>query len=201
MNRCCLIMYLRMMGDTGMRLATEYAILNANYVAHRLADHYSILYKGKQGTVAHECLLDLRPLKESSGITEEDIAKRLNDFGFHAPTMSFPVAGTLMIEPTESESKQELDRFCDAMITIREEIAQVESGTYPREDNPLVNAPHTLDNITGDWDRPYSREVAAFPAPWLREGKVWPTVNRIDNVYGDRNLVCSCPSIDNYIDN
>lgn len=191
-------MYIRMMGNTGMREATEYAILNANYLTKRLEGHYPVLYKGSQGYVAHECILDLRPLKESSGITEEDIAKRLNDFGFHAPTMSFPVAGTLMIEPTESESKMEIDRFCDAMITIREEIAKVENGDFTVDDNPLRNAPHTLDDIIGDWDRSYSREIAAFPAPWLRDNKVWPSVNRIDNVYGDRNLVCSCPSIEDY---
>ncbi|MEY3017086.1 MAG: hypothetical protein RL336_221 [Pseudomonadota bacterium] len=191
-------MYIRMMGATGMRQASEYAILNANYIATRLAPHYPILYKGENGTVAHECLLDLRPLKEASGVSEEDIAKRLNDFGYHAPTMSFPVAGTLMIEPTESESLAELDRFCDAMITIREEIAKIESGAWPADNNPLCNAPHTSDDIIGEWDRPYSRETAAYPAPWVFQGKVWPSVNRIDNVFGDRNLVCSCPSIEDY---
>ncbi len=192
-------MYIRMMGSKGMRMASEYAILNANYIATRLAPHYPILYKGENGTVAHECLLDLRPLKEASGVSEEDIAKRLNDFGYHAPTMSFPVAGTLMIEPTESESKAELDRFCDAMIAIREEIANIERGEWPADNNPLCNAPHTSDDIIGEWDRPYSREVAAFPAPWVRQGKVWPSVNRIDNVYGDRNLICSCPTMDEYM--
>ena len=192
-------MYIKMMGREGMTQATQYAILNANYVAHKLADHYPILYKGSNGFVAHECLLDLRPLKESSGITEEDIAKRLNDFGFHAPTMSFPVAGTLMIEPTESESQWELDRFIEAMITIRGEIAKVENGEYSAEDNPLRNAPHTQADIISDtWNHCYSREVAAWPASWLKEHKVWPSVNRIDNVYGDRNLVCSCPSVENY---
>ncbi len=194
-------MYIKMMGRHGMKSATEYAILNANYVAHKLEEAYPVLYKGTNGFVAHECLLDLRPLKETSGITEEDIAKRLNDFGFHAPTMSFPVAGTLMIEPTESESQEELDRFIEAMLIIRKEIAQVESGEYTADNNPLHNAPHTQDDImVDDWDRPYSREVAARPAPWLKEHKVWPSVNRIDNVYGDRNLVCICPSVENYRD-
>ncbi|GLS28012.1 aminomethyl-transferring glycine dehydrogenase [Marinibactrum halimedae] len=193
-------MYIRMMGQTGMRRATEMAILNANYVARCLEDHYPILYKGKNGFIAHECLLDLRPIKDSSGITEEDIAKRLMDFGFHAPTMSFPVAGTLMIEPTESESKHELDRFIEAMITIRKEIAEVESGNWPADNNPLRRAPHTQDDLLGDWDRPYSRETAARPATWLKQHKVWPSVNRVDNVYGDRNLICSCPSIENYMD-
>lgn len=191
-------MYIRMMGATGMRMATEVAILNANYIAARLAPHYPILYAGENGTVAHECLLDLRPIKENSGVTEEDIAKRLNDFGYHAPTMSFPVAGTLMIEPTESESKAELDRFCDTMIIIREEIARIERGEYPADNNPLCNAPHTSEDILGEWNRPYSRETAVFPAPWVKNGKVWPSVNRIDNVFGDRNLVCSCPSIESY---
>ncbi|MEC8428617.1 MAG: aminomethyl-transferring glycine dehydrogenase subunit GcvPB, partial [Pseudomonadota bacterium] len=194
-------MYIKMMGKHGMKSATEYAILNANYVARKLGEAYPILYTGTNGFVAHECLLDLRPLKESSGITEEDIAKRLNDFGFHAPTMSFPVAGTLMIEPTESESQEELDRFIEAMLTIRNEIDQVEKGEYPADNNPLHNAPHTQDDIMADeWTLPYSREVAARPAAWLKEHKVWPTVNRIDNVYGDRNLVCTCPSVENYRD-
>ncbi len=192
-------MYIKMMGKQGMKRATEVAILNANYVAAKLGEHYPILYKGTNGFVAHECLLDLRPLKEASGITEEDIAKRLNDFGFHAPTMSFPVAGTLMIEPTESESQAELDRFIEAMITIRKEIALVEAGQYPADNNPLCNAPHTQEDVLDEsWNRPYSREVAAQPAAWLKEYKVWPSVNRIDNVYGDRNLVCSCPGVENY---
>ena len=192
-------MYIYMMGAKGMKQATEYAILNANYVAHRLAAHYPILYRGKNGYIAHECLLDLRPLKESSGISEEDIAKRLMDFGFHAPTMSFPVAGTLMIEPTESESLAELDRFCDAMIKIREEIEAVKKGLYPLDNNPLVNAPHTLEDVLADkWDHPYSREEASRPLEYLNDHKVWPAVNRIDNVYGDRNLICSCPSLENY---
>ena len=194
-------MYIRMMGASGVKLATEYAILNANYVAQRLKAHFPILYSGREGFVAHECLLDLRPLKAASGISEEDIAKRLMDFGFHAPTMSFPVAGTLMIEPTESESQMELDRFCDAMIQIRHEIAKVESGEWPKDNNPLVNAPHTLDDIMdAQWNRTYTRDQAARPLPYLHNHKVWPTVNRIDNVYGDRNLICSCPSIENYVD-
>lgn len=194
-------MYIKMMGYQGMKMASQYAMLNANYVAKKLSEHYPILYKGKNGFVAHECLLDLRPLKEASGISEEDIAKRLNDFGYHAPTMSFPVAGTLMIEPTESESKVELDRFIEAMVIIRKEIAQVQNGEYPADDNPLHNAPHTQDDVmTDDWTQPYSREIAARPASWLKQHKVWPTVNRIDNVYGDRNLVCSCPSIEEYMD-
>jgi glycine dehydrogenase len=192
-------MYIRMMGAEGMKKATEYAILNANYVARRLQDYYPVLYSGRNGFIAHECLLDLRPLKEASGISEEDIAKRLMDYGFHAPTMSFPVAGTLMIEPTESESKVELDRFCDAMIEIRREIARVESGEWPQDNNPLKNAPHSLDDVMSEaWDRPYSRDIAARPLPYLHAHKVWPSVNRIDNVYGDRNLVCTCPPIEAY---
>ena len=192
-------MYIRMMGGAGLRRATEVAILNANYMAKRLADHYPILYTGKHGRVAHECIIDLRPLKESSGISEEDVAKRLMDYGFHAPTMSFPVPGTLMIEPTESEAKAELDRFCDAMIHIRKEIARVEAGQLPADDNPLVNAPHTqADIISSDWARAYSREEAAWPVNDLKESKYWPTVNRIDNVYGDRNLICSCPPVESY---
>jgi len=192
-------MYIRMMGAEGMKKATEYAILNANYVARRLQDYYPVLYSGRNGFIAHECLLDLRPLKEASGISEEDIAKRLMDYGFHAPTMSFPVAGTLMIEPTESESKVELDRFCDAMIEIRREIARVERGEWPQDNNPLKNAPHSLDDVMSEaWDRPYSRDIAARPLPYLHAHKVWPSVNRIDNVYGDRNLVCTCPPIEAY---
>lgn len=194
-------MYIRMMGAEGMKNATEYAMLNANYVAKKLGDHYPILYKGSNGFVAHECLLDLRPLKEASGISEEDIAKRLMDFGFHAPTMSFPVAGTLMIEPTESESQPELDRFCEAMIIIRKEIADVVAGDIKAEDSALHHAPHTQDDVLNEeWTRAYSREIAGRPASWLKNHKVWPAVNRIDNVYGDRNLICSCPSIENYQD-
>jgi glycine dehydrogenase len=191
--------YIRMMGGEGLALATKIAILNANYVAHRLAPHYPVLYKGRNGFVAHECIVDPRPLKQSSGVDVEDIAKRLMDFGFHAPTVSFPVAGTLMIEPTESESKAELDRFCDALIAIREEIAEIEKGILDREDNPLKHAPHTQDQVTADeWTRGYSRERAAFPAPWTRESKFWPSVTRVDNAYGDRNLVCACPPVEAY---
>ncbi|WP_346839109.1 aminomethyl-transferring glycine dehydrogenase [Microbulbifer sp. SAOS-129_SWC] len=194
-------MYIRMMGKQGMKQATEMAILNANYVAKKLSEHYSLLYTGSNGFVAHECLVDLRPLKEASGITEEDIAKRLMDFGFHAPTMSFPVAGTLMIEPTESESQEELDRFVTAMATIRQEVEDVINGKYSAEDNPLHNAPHTQDDVmTDEWAHAYSREVAARPAAWLKAHKVWPASNRIDNVYGDRNLICSCPPVESYMD-
>ncbi len=194
-------MYIRMMGASGMKRASEYAILNANYIAHRLKDHFPVLYAGRQGFVAHECLLDLRPLKAASGITEEDVAKRLMDFGFHAPTMSFPVAGTLMIEPTESESLAELDRFCDAMIHIRGEIDKVTAGDWPLDNNPLVNAPHTLDDLLDEnWNHPYTRDQAARALPYLHHHKVWPFVNRIDNVYGDRNLICSCPSLDTYLE-
>jgi len=194
-------MYIRMMGRQGMKQATEMAILNANYVAKCLSEDYSLLYTGTNGFVAHECLVDLRPLKEASGISEEDIAKRLMDFGFHAPTMSFPVAGTLMIEPTESESKEELDRFIEAMAIIRKEVEDVTNGKYSAEDNPLRNAPHTLEDVMADqWPHSYSREVAGRPAAWLKEHKVWPAANRIDNVYGDRNLVCSCPPVESYME-
>ena len=172
------------------------AILNANYVARRLSGHYPVLYTGRTGRVAHECILDLRHFKKA-GVEAEDVAKRLMDFGFHAPTMSFPVAGTLMVEPTESENLGELDRFCDAMITIRQEIAAVEAGDYAIEDSPLRNAPHTQDELTAEtWSHGYSREQAAFPLPWLREGKYWPSVGRIDNAWGDRNLFCSCNAWD-----
>jgi glycine dehydrogenase len=192
-------MYIKMMGGEGLKKATEVAILNANYVARKLEGHYPILYKGRNGRVAHECIIDLRPLKESSGVSEMDIAKRLNDYGFHAPTMSFPVAGTLMIEPTESEAQVELDRFVEAMIHIREEISKVESGEWDATDNPLHNAPHTLADICDDeWQRSYNRQLAAYPVPAVARNKFWPTVNRIDDVYGDRNLVCSCPDLDSY---
>jgi len=191
-------MYLKMMGSAGLTRASQIAILSANYIARRLEEHYPVLYSGTGGLVAHECILDLRPLKDSSGVTVDDVAKRLIDFGFHAPTMSFPVAGTLMIEPTESESKQELDRFCDAMIAIREEIRALEAGTLDPQDNPLKNAPHTARELAGEWTHPYSREQAVFPLPTLVDGKYWPPVARIDNVYGDRNLVCSCPPIEAY---
>ncbi|GAA0342909.1 aminomethyl-transferring glycine dehydrogenase [Bowmanella denitrificans] len=192
-------MYIKMMGGEGLAKATAMAILNANYVAKRLSGHYPVLYKGRNDRVAHECIIDMRPLKEASGVTEMDVAKRLNDYGFHAPTMSFPVAGTLMIEPTESEAKAELDRFCDAMISIREEIAKVESGEWNDTDNPLHNAPHTLADICDDeWNRAYSRTEAAYPVDAVRRNKFWPSVNRIDDVFGDRNLVCSCPATDTY---
>jgi glycine dehydrogenase len=192
--------YIALMGAVGLRQATEVAILNANYLAKQLGEAYPVLYSGTNGRVAHECIIDIRPLKAASGISEEDVAKRLMDFGFHAPTMSFPVAGTLMIEPTESESKAELDRFIDAMLTIRSEIRQVEKGEWSAEDNPLHNAPHTLADITGDWERGYTRQQAVFPRPWVAANKFWPSVNRIDNVYGDRNLFCACPPIESYED-
>jgi len=192
-------MYITMMGGQGLKKATEVAILNANYLVSRLKEFFPVLYTGKNGRVAHECIIDLRPLKEQTGVTEEDIAKRLIDFGFHAPTMSFPVPGTLMIEPTESESLNELDRFIEAMITIRKEIGKVDAGEYARDDNPLSNAPHTLADIcANEWNHSYSREEAAFPVASLRASKYWPAVNRVDNVHGDRNLVCTCPSIDSY---
>ncbi|ELP6755579.1 aminomethyl-transferring glycine dehydrogenase [Vibrio vulnificus] len=191
--------YIAMMGADGLTEATKVAILNANYVMERLRPHYPVLYRGTNGRVAHECIIDIRPLKEETGISEEDIAKRLMDYGFHAPTMSFPVAGTLMVEPTESEDLQELDRFCDAMIAIREEMTKVKNGEWPLENNPLVNAPHTqVDLMEEQWDRPYPREIACFPSAATKRSKYWPTVNRVDNVYGDRNLVCSCPGIENY---
>ncbi|MFH0231663.1 aminomethyl-transferring glycine dehydrogenase [Vibrio diabolicus] len=193
--------YIAMMGEAGLTDATKVAILNANYVMETLRQHYPVLYRGKNGRVAHECIIDIRPLKEETGISEEDIAKRLMDYGFHAPTMSFPVAGTLMVEPTESEDLEELDRFCDAMIAIREEMEKVKNGEWPLDNNPLVNAPHTqVDLSAEDWDRPYSREIGCFPSKATKSWKYWPTVNRVDNVYGDRNLICSCPSIDNYED-
>ena len=186
-------MYIRMMGPTGLVRATQFAILNANYIARRLEPHFPVLYKGRGGLVAHECILDLRPIKEASGVSVEDVAKRLMDYGFHAPTVSFPVPGTLMIEPTESESLGELDRFCEAMIEIRKEIRDIEEGRISREDNPLKNAPHPAEVATASqWTRPYSREKAVYPLPWVKERKFWPAVGRIDNPYGDRNLVCSC---------
>lgn len=193
--------YIAMMGGKGLTEATKVAILNANYIMERLRPHYPVLYRGHNGRVAHECIVDIRPLKEATGISEEDIAKRLMDYGFHAPTMSFPVAGTLMVEPTESEDKAELDRFCDAMIAIRKEMEKVQQGEWPLDNNPLVNAPHTqVDLMAAEWDHPYSREIACFPSTHTQGSKYWPTVNRVDNVYGDRNLICSCPSIDNYVE-
>ena len=186
-------MYIAMMGGEGLKRATEVAILNANYIATRLKDHYPVLYTGSRGRVAHECILDIRPIKAATGIAEIDIAKRLMDYGFHAPTVSFPVAGTIMVEPTESESKAEIDRFIAALIAIRDEIRRIEEGVWPAENNPLKNAPHSqADIVTADWDRPYSREEAVFPLPWVAENKFWPSVNRIDDVYGDRNLFCAC---------
>lgn len=192
-------MYLRMMGAPGMAQATRVAILNANYITERLSPHYEILYTGKNNRVAHECIIDLRPLKQSSGVDPEDVAKRLIDFGFHAPTMSFPVLNTLMIEPTESESKVELDRFCEAMICIRKEIADVEQGQMDKQDNPLKNAPHTAEMIAADvWEHAYSREQAAYPVGRLRHNKYWVPVSRIDNMHGDRNLICACPRVEEY---
>ncbi len=191
--------YIAMMGAAGLKKATGTAILSANYIAEKLSPYYPVLYRGSNGRVAHECIIDLRPLKESSGITVDDVAKRLMDYGFHAPTMSFPVAGTLMIEPTESEPRAELDRFCEAMIAIRGEIKRVEDGDWALDDNPLSGAPHTLDEVTaGEWSHSYSREEAAFPVDSLRDGKYWPPVARIDQVYGDRHLICSCPPLDAY---
>jgi glycine dehydrogenase len=193
------MMYIDMMGGEGLTEATKVAILNANYIAKRLEPHYPVLYKGKNGTIAHECIVDPRSLKSSAGVEVEDIAKRLMDYGFHAPTVSFPVAGTLMIEPTESESKAELDRFCDALIAIREEIREIELGIADRHDNPLKHAPHPLSRVVSDkWDHAYGRERAAFPAPWTRLHKFWPAVGRVESAYGDRNLVCSCPPTDVY---
>ncbi|PJC87249.1 glycine dehydrogenase (aminomethyl-transferring) [Vibrio sp. HA2012] len=191
--------YIAMLGDSGLKKATQLAILNANYIMERLLPHYPVLYRGNNGRVAHECIIDIRPIKEASGISEEDIAKRLMDYGFHAPTMSFPVAGTLMIEPTESEDLAELDRFCDAMIAIRAEIEQVNQGLWPTDNNPLVNAPHTQFDLASDeWNHPYPRELACFPSPHTKAFKYWPTVNRVDNVYGDRHLFCTCPIIEHY---
>jgi glycine dehydrogenase len=192
-------MYIAMMGGEGLTEATEVAILNANYIAKRLASFYPILYTGNAGLVAHECIIDVRPLSDQSGITVEDVAKRLMDYGFHAPTMSWPVGGTLMIEPTESESKSELDRFCDAMISIHAEITAVIRGELDATDNPLKNAPHPAETIcANDWPHAYPREQAAYPLPYLRQHKFWPAIGRIDNVHGDRNLICTCDSVEAY---
>ncbi len=192
-------MYIKMMGSEGLKLATQNAILNANYIAHKLKDHFPILYKGKNGNVAHECIIDIRKIKNETGITEEDIAKRLIDFGFHAPTMSWPVPGTMMIEPTESESFSEINRFCDALIKIKEEINKVKNGEFDKIDNPLKNAPHThVELVANEWKHKYDRETAAYPSAILKSYKYWPPVARVDNVYGDKNLVCSCPSMDEY---
>jgi len=194
-------MYIKMMGAEGLRLATEVAILNANYASKRLEDSYQTLYKGKNDLVAHECILDFRPIKAESGISEEDIAKRLIDYGYHAPTMSWPVAGTLMIEPTESESLTEIDKFCDALINIKKEIKMVQNEVFDKQDNPLKNAPHTNLELSSDsWTHKYTREQAAFPLSYLKMNKFWPPVARVDNVHGDRNLICSCPSLDSYRD-
>jgi len=191
--------YIAMMGSTGLTQATKVAILNANYIAKRLDPYYPVVYRGARGLIAHECIVDLRALKKSAGIEVEDVAKRLMDYGFHAPTVSFPVAGTMMIEPTESESRAELDRFCEAMILIRREIAEIESGHADAKDNPLKNAPHAAETlVAAEWTHRYPREQAAFPAPWTREHKFWPPVGRIDNVYGDRHLVCTCPPVEAY---
>ena len=191
--------FIKLMGGDGLTKASQVAILHANYMANRLDKYYSMLFAGKNGMAAHEFILDLRPFKKSADVEVEDVAKRLMDFGFHAPTISWPVPGTMMIEPTESESKAELDRYCDALILIRQEIAEIEEGRLPRDNNPLKHAPHTIEIIAqSDWPHPYSRETAAFPAPWLRQHKFWPSVSRIDNVYGDRNLICTCPPMESY---
>jgi len=191
--------FIRLMGEDGLTTATQVAILNANYMAKKLEKYYPVLYTGKNGLSAHEFILDMRPFKKTADVEVEDIAKRLMDFGFHAPTISWPVPGTMMIEPTESESKAELDRYCEALILIRKEIADIEEGRMPKDDNPLKNAPHTIQSIArSDWHHTYSREQAVFPAPWTRSFKFWPSVSRIDNAYGDRNLVCSCPPMDAY---
>jgi glycine dehydrogenase len=191
-------MYIKMMGSKGLRKATQVAILNANYIAKKLEGYFDVLYKGRNDKVAHECILDIRPIKEATGISEEDIAKRLMDYGFHAPTMSWPVAGTMMVEPTESESKLELDRFIEAMIAIRTEIRKVEEKVYTAEQSPLRHAPHTLDDVVADWERPYTRAEAIYPSRAVKQNKYFPTVNRIDNVYGDRHFVCTCPPTEDY---
>jgi glycine dehydrogenase len=191
--------YIQMMGGEGLTYATKVAILSANYVAERLRDHYQVVYRGKRGRVAHECILDMRPFKKTAGIEVDDIAKRLMDFGFHAPTMSFPIPGTLMVEPTESEPIEELERFIEAMVKIREEIRAIEEGRMPRDDNALKNAPHTAAAVLADeWKHPYSREAAAFPAPWIKQRKYWPPVGRVNSAFGDRNLVCACLPIEAY---
>jgi glycine dehydrogenase len=191
--------YMVLLGNTGMEKATSIAILNANYMAKLLEDYFPILYRGEKGLNAHEFIIDLRPIRKESGITDEDIAKRLMDYGFHAPTMSWPVPGTLMIEPTESESKNELDKFCSAMISIKKEINDVINGKSDSKDNMLKNSPHTVASISKDnWSHPYTREEAVFPAQWLKEYKYWPPVGRIENAAGDRNLVCTCPDISDY---
>ncbi|HWM38367.1 MAG TPA: glycine dehydrogenase (aminomethyl-transferring), partial [Streptomyces sp.] len=190
--------YVRLMGSQGLRRATQAAVLGANYIAKRLEPHYPVLYTGPRGLVAHECIIDVRPLTKQTGVSIDDVAKRLIDYGFHAPTMSFPVPGTLMIEPTESEDLAELDRFCEAMIEIRAEIDKVGSGEWPADDNPLRNAPHTAGQLSRAWDHPYERGEAAFPAGVKASDKYWPPVRRIDGAFGDRNLVCSCPPVEEY---
>jgi glycine dehydrogenase len=190
--------YVRLMGADGLKAATEVAILSANYLAARLGEHYPVLYAGRDGLVAHECIIDIRPITKDTGVTVDDVAKRLMDYGFHAPTMSFPVAGTLMIEPTESESLEELDRFVDAMISIRAEIDRVASGEWGPEDNPLRQAPHTAATLVEDWSHAYTRTEAVFPLASLRQDKYWPPVRRVDGAYGDRNLVCSCLPMEAY---
>jgi glycine dehydrogenase (decarboxylating) alpha subunit (EC 1.4.4.2)/glycine dehydrogenase (decarboxylating) beta subunit (EC 1.4.4.2) len=194
--------YIRLMGAKGLKQASEIAILNANYIKSKLKKYYKVLYTSENGTVAHELIFDTREFKQSCKIEVEDIAKRLMDYGFHAPTVSFPVPGTMMVEPTESESKDELDRFCDALISIREEIKLIEDGAMDINDNPLKNAPHTAYSVISDnWSHSYSREIAAYPVDYLKQNKFWPSVGRIDSAYGDRNLVCSCPSIESYEEN
>lgn len=193
--------YIKMMGKDGLYASSTHAILNANYLAAKLEETYKVLYRGEKGRCAHEFILDMRQFKKTADISETDIAKRLMDYGFHAPTVSFPVPGSLMIEPTESEDKIELDRFVDAMIRIREEIRDIEEGRSDRKNNPIKNAPHTLKHlISNEWNHPYSREVAAYPAPWIHaRGKKFPTVGRIDDVYGDRNLICTCPPVSDFL--
>jgi glycine dehydrogenase len=192
--------YIKMLGAQGITDATKYAILNANYIKSRLEDHFPVLYVGENGRVAHELIIDFRHYKHTVGVEVEDVAKRLMDYGFHAPTVSFPVAGTLMIEPTESEDKAELDRFCDALLQIKEEIEKIQRKEIDATDNPLKNAPHTVEVITAEnWNHPYSREEAAFPLPYVKEGKFWPSVGRVNNSHGDRNLICTCPAIEEYM--
>jgi glycine dehydrogenase len=190
--------YMKLMSSSGLLKASQIAILNANYMAKRLEKDFHILYRGKNGLNAHEFIVDCRSFKTASNITNEDIAKRLIDYGFHAPTMSWPIPGTLMIEPTESESKSELDRFCDSMISIRKEIDSIESGDLPKEDNPLINAPHTIQDLCENWNHPYARNQAIFPLEWIKENKFWPYVSRVDNAYGDRNFFCVCPDLSSY---
>ncbi|RYZ52657.1 MAG: glycine dehydrogenase (aminomethyl-transferring), partial [Proteobacteria bacterium] len=191
-------MYVRMMGADDLKKATQVAILNANYIAKRLDSSFPVVYRGEAGLVAHECIVDLNKVKKSADVSVDDIAKRLMDYGYHAPTVSWPVPNTMMIEPTESESKAEIDRFCDTMISIRAEITEIEEGKVSRENNALKNAPHTAVIMVSAWDRPYSREQAAFPKEWVKESKFWPYVGRIDSAYGDRNLICTCPDISSY---